>query len=889
MAVEAERLPVESLARVAQLLASGLELRPALDHIADAVAEATGADVAVVRVLDQTGMLVARAVAPADSAFAAELAGSRVPPEELADGQVPPSTLKVAERSGASGILVVPARVRDRVVAAVELLRADEPFDSAERALTELAAAQLALVVGRLGVSAASAGADGRVRTLEAAGEALAAGADTRRAAQQAVRLASDATGATGAALWRTSAERGAEVVALFGDAVEGVLDRAGELAREALTGWRPLAVEHDEALPDDARYAASVQLGQPPFGVLQLFFAEAPSEQELAALAAFGVRAAHALRVGDHVREAELELDRTRALLSVVGEAISRLSLAHTLETAVERIAELLAIERVGVYLRDGNRLVAAAGRGLSEGHEAVAERLLELALGPLRARGTIAVALGDHDAALASVRSALRDAGVDAALAVPLHVHGDPIGLLVVYPGSRIVAETDNLLLASLAAQLAVAVQNARLHEQAKELGEQREAALRAEQEASRQVGALYEISRSFAQSLSLDTTLEAVTSTIVDVLGVDAAVIRVPDERGDLLVPRKVHVSDARLEDPIRTILARPQARPPRGAPPTLLDVPTAAALGGAHALLVPFLEQGSTAAILPIETPAELLAELTILSLDPARPIAVDTVATAATIAAQAALAIDNARLYQQQKAFAETIQHALLPREQPDVPGLDLGAVYESAARVDVGGDVYDFLELADGRLAVVLGDVTGHGVDATADMAMAKFVFRSLAREHSEPQDFLAHANDVVVGEIATGKFITMAYLAIDPAGEVACASAGHPVPRLLLPDGTVEGIAVGGLALGIDAPQSYAAVRAKLPVGAAVVLYTDGVVESRVGRDLYGIERLDAALAARHGYGAQELAEGVLEECRAFGGGELTDDCAIVVVKRTA
>ena len=72
-------------------------------------------------------------------------------------------------------------------------------------------------------------------------------------------------------------------------------------------------------------------------------------------------------------------------------------------------------------------------------------------------------------------------------------------------------------------------------------------------------------------------------------------------------------------------------------------------------------------------------------------------------------------------------------------------------------------------------------------------------------------------------------------------------------------------------------------------PVGAAVVLYTDGVVESRVGRDLYGIERLDAALAARSGFGAQELAEGVLEECRAFGGGELTDDCAIVVVKRTA
>src|SRR6185503_20405923 len=117
----------------------------------------------------------------------------------------------------------------------------------------------------------------------------------------------------------------------------------------------------------------------------------------------------------------------------------------------------------------------------------------------------------------------------------------------------------------------------------------------------------------------------------------------------------------------------------------------------------------------------------------------------------------------------------------------------------------------------DGRLAVVVGDVTGHGVEATADMAMAKFVFRSLAREHSEPSDFLAHANEVVVGEIAVGKFITMAYLVIDPRGTVDYAIAGHPEPRLVLPDGRVEPLRCGGLALGIDAPQTYEQVRAEL------------------------------------------------------------------------
>jgi serine phosphatase RsbU (regulator of sigma subunit) len=611
------------------------------------------------------------------------------------------------------------------------------------------------------------------------------------------------------------------------------------------------------------------------------------PRENELAALAAFAARAAHALRAGERSRDVELELDRTRALLEVVGDAISLLSLAHTLETAVERIAELLQIDQVGVYLHEEGRLIAAAGRGLGGGHEEIAGRLLDAVLGPLRARSAVHAELRGSEPSLAPVRAALAAAGQAAALGVPMRVREEPIGLLVAFPGSRSFGDSEVALLSSLAAQLSVAVQNARLHEQATELGEALTKVLASERQTSRQVNALYEISRSFAQSLSLETTLAAVTKTIVEVLGVDAAVIRVPDERGDQFVPRAVHVAESRLTDAVRTILEWPQPRPPRSLEPLPLDAATAMRLGGAHELLVPFLNKGSTAALLPIATATELLAELTILSLDPAAPIDADTLATARTIAQQAALAIDNARLYQQQKQFAETMQQSLLPRERPAVPGLEVGTVYESAAQVDVGGDVFDFLELADGRLAVVLGDVTGHGIDATADMAMAKFVFRSLAREHSEPSAFLAHANEVVVGEIAVGKFITMAYLTIDPAGEVLCASAGHPEPRLVLPDGHVEGLPAGGLALGIDAAQTYEQVRADLPSGGAVVLYTDGVVEARTGRELFGVERLDAVLAAHAAEPPQAIAEAVIEACRAFAGGNLTDDCAVVVIKR--
>ena len=887
MVIEAQRLPAETLAWAAAEVAGSGDLRSALGALARAAAEVTRADLAVVRVLDLEGQLVARAIAPQGSALGAEVAGTRTACDGVAAGAIPEPTRRAAERARASGLLVVPARAAGRVVGSVELVRIGEEFDTDDAALAELFAAQVGLAVRMLGPDGGSATT--RAKWLELAGDALAAGGDAHRAAQQAVRLAVETTGARGGALWRVGPDHSRKLIASLG-AVEAGLDRAAELVREAVEQWHPAAVGHDPGLPGRATYVATFALGQPPFAALQLFYTEdaVPAEVELPSLAGFAARAAHALRSAERASEVELELVRTRALLEVVGEAIARLSLAHTLETAVERISELLQVGQVGVYLRENGRLFAAAGRGLADGHEEVAARLQDALAGPLRARSAIQARTYGTDAALAPTRTALAAAGQHSAVAVPLRVRDESIGLLVAYPGPHAIGESDTALLTALAAQLAVAVQNARLHERTKELGERLGDVLASERQTSRQVNALYEISRSFAQSLSLEKTLATVTSTIVDVLGVDAAVIRVPDERGDQFVPRAVHVADLRMDEVVRTILGRPQPRPARTHDPLVLDIATAQRLGGAHALLIPFLEKGSTAALLPIATATDLLAQLTILCLDPARPISAETLTTAGTIAQQAALAIDNARLYHQQKQFAETMQQSLLPRERPAVAGLEIGTVYESAAQVDVGGDVFDFMDLPDGRLAVVLGDVTGHGIDATADMAMAKFVFRSLAREHSEPSDFLMHANEVVVGEIAVGKFITMAYLTVDPAGDVLCASAGHPEPRLVHADGTVTGLACGGLALGIDESQTYEQVCAELPSGGTVVLYTDGVIESRRGRELFGTQRLDDLLAAHATHSPQTIADALLAACRDFAGGDLPDDCAIVVIRRT-
>jgi phosphoserine phosphatase RsbU/P len=165
---------------------------------------------------------------------------------------------------------------------------------------------------------------------------------------------------------------------------------------------------------------------------------------------------------------------------------------------------------------------------------------------------------------------------------------------------------------------------------------------------------------------------------------------------------------------------------------------------------------------------------------------------------------------------------------------------------------------------------------------------MAKFVFRSLAREHSDPEDFLASANEVVVGEISPAKFITMLYLTVDPrSGELACASAGHPPPRIVTAAGKVSALPAAGMALGIEPDQKYDEVRAQLEEGAAIVLYTDGLPETRRGDEQYGETRLDAILAATPGRTSAEIARAVVEDCRAFAGGDLGDDCAVVVIKR--
>src|SRR2546421_1646992 len=409
MAVGENQQELDALAAAGLALGSAANLGEALQIVVEAAARAAGAKVVIARVADDGRRILTAAAVTAESpALAAELAGARAPLNELPQheeaelSRLPLAPRRAAERAGTAAVVVLPIHLDGDVRGSLELMR-DSAFDDNERRHARVAAGLVSLAIRALGPATGPDDERQLEATLGLAGEALAAGADESRTAAELTRFAAEATEAAGALLWRRGEDGQLELVSAVG-ATKG--DQAVRAAAErALGGLAAVAVEQV-----GGSSSAALQLGQPPVGTLQLLFADGhePSEQELSTLRTFGVRAAHALRASMRSRTVAVELDRTRALLAVIGQAIAELSLAHTLETAVARVAELLDADRLAVYLREDDRLYEAAGVGLAGPHLRVAARLLELSLGPFRSRGVLVVPNAGSDARLGGVAAA-------------------------------------------------------------------------------------------------------------------------------------------------------------------------------------------------------------------------------------------------------------------------------------------------------------------------------------------------------------------------------------------------------------------------------------------------------------------------------------------------
>ncbi len=237
--------------------------------------------------------------------------------------------------------------------------------------------------------------------------------------------------------------------------------------------------------------------------------------------------------------------------------------------------------------------------------------------------------------------------------------------------------------------------------------------------------------------------------------------------------------------------------------------------------------------------------------------------------------------------EQELRVARIIQHTLLPKDLPALPGWQLAAYYQAAR--EVGGDFYDFLSFEDGRLGIVIGDVTDKGIPAALMMASTRSVLRAVAQRLIKPGVVLERVNDSLCPDTPPNMFVTCLYAVLDPSsGRLQYANAGHDLPYWRHSRGVSE-LRATGMPLGLMPGMKYEEKEITLAPGDSVLFYSDGIVEAHnVQRMMFGFPRL-MKLVGEHA-GDMDLKDFLLEQLAAFTGPdwEQEDDVTLVTLQRS-
>jgi serine phosphatase RsbU (regulator of sigma subunit)/PAS domain-containing protein len=293
--------------------------------------------------------------------------------------------------------------------------------------------------------------------------------------------------------------------------------------------------------------------------------------------------------------------------------------------------------------------------------------------------------------------------------------------------------------------------------------------------------------------------------------------------------------------------------------------------------------------SLAMSVPLLAGGETVGELTLARTDSNRTFDEADRELAEELGRRAGTAVLNARLYTERAAIAATLERGLRPPELRAIPGFELASAYRAAGEFnEVGGDFYDTVKMDQGWM-LVIGDVTGHGAEAAALTALARWTLRSTGQLTGDPERAMRQLNatlrDLPRLSLCTAVCV---YLRDRPGADhvtVTIASCGHPLP-LLLRDGRVAEIGTPGPVAGAFDEGEWPCTDVQLLEGDTLILYTDGVTDTVGERERYGEARLRALLGAAPDASPQTLVDRLLAELDAFQAGPPRDDTAVVVLR---
>ncbi|MFU8851007.1 SpoIIE family protein phosphatase [Micromonospora sp. SL1-18] len=389
------------------------------------------------------------------------------------------------------------------------------------------------------------------------------------------------------------------------------------------------------------------------------------------------------------------------------------------------------------------------------------------------------------------------------------------------------------------------------------------------------------LAEASELLAQSLDVELTMALIPQLVVPRLGQWCAV-HTTDEWGRLRLAASSHADESVLPQLHRVL----QETGPDSVQARLREASRSAAQvplsGPMEGFAVPLIARGQRLGTLAV-------GRHQAHRHDP------DEVSVLEDVARRAALAIENARIHAERRRVAQALQQSLLPPVLPVVEGIGFAAEYvPTGGDAEVGGDFYDVVPLPDGRWLVVIGDVSGKGVQAAAVTGLVRDVIRVLAGDGKPLPEVLVRLNETLVDR-GGGRYCTLALAAVGLGDrdqlDVALHLAGHDRPvQLRGGDGAAAAfVGRGGTALGLLDAITTPTAELSLEPGDALIFYTDGVTERRRGRELFGTERLRASAAPLAGYSADVVAARLRATAIGFSAEAPRDDIAILVLRNDA
>ncbi len=242
-----------------------------------------------------------------------------------------------------------------------------------------------------------------------------------------------------------------------------------------------------------------------------------------------------------------------------------------------------------------------------------------------------------------------------------------------------------------------------------------------------------------------------------------------------------------------------------------------------------------------------------------------------------------------KLYERQKSIASVLQESLLPKIAQKINNLEIGLKFESATEAAlVGGDFFDFIELSDRKFGIVIGDVSGKGIGAATLATTIRNTIRAFAYGEPSPATVIRKVNEIAILETPPSIFVTLFCGVFDTETyELTYTNAAHWPPVVYNPSNqTFNTLEVGGLPLAMFPEADYIDYLMKLVPGLVLALYTDGVVESRTADKLFGMSGLEESIKKYALLPTSELAENTIRDAKAFGGGKLLDDAAVLAIK---